>query len=91
MRNNDILDALFEAMQSAALAPTHEALGMVVAGSHSRPANILLPKWRNGRPATLDIYVISPLQDLTLYAAASTPGQALHECGHAVQAGGPPV
>ena len=44
MSHNAIRDALFEAVQSAALAPTHEALG-VVAGSHSRPADILLPTW----------------------------------------------
>ena len=77
MRHNAIRDALFEAAQSAALAPTREAPG-VVADSHSRPADILLPTWRCGRPAALDVHVISPLQDLTLSAAASTPGHALN-------------
>ena len=70
-------DALFEAAQSAALAPTREASGVVV-DSHSRPADILLPTWRCGRPAALDVHVVSPLRDLTLCAAASTPGHALN-------------
>ena len=39
----------------------------------------------------LDIHVISPLQDLTLYAAASIPGHAMDGHGCAVQADSPPV
>ena len=49
----------------------------MVPDSHSRPADILLPTWSRGRPAALDVTVISPLQQQTLYAAASTPGHAL--------------
>ena len=49
----------------------------MVADSHSRPADILLSIWCFGRPAALDIHVISPLQELTLYAAASTPGHTV--------------
>ena len=77
MRHNAIRDALFVAAQSGALAPPREASG-VVADSHSRPADIFLPIWHCGRPAALDIHVISPLQELTLYGAASTPGHALN-------------
>ena len=76
LRHNAIRDALFTVAQSASLAPSREALG-VVADSQSRPADILLPTWHCGRPAALDIHVISPLQDLTLHEAASTPGHAL--------------
>ena len=75
-RHDAIRDALFVAAQSAELAPTREAPG-VVADSQSRPADILLPTWHRGRPAALDVHVISPLQDLTLLKAASTPGHAL--------------
>ena len=50
----------------------------MVAGSHTRPADILLPTWQSGCPAALDIHVISPLQYRILYAAVSTPGQALN-------------
>ena len=75
-RHNAIRDVLFVAAQSAALAPSREASG-VVPDSLSRPADILLPTWRHGRPAALDVHVISPLQQLTLHEAASTPGHAL--------------
>ena len=75
-RHNAIRDVLFVALQSAALAPSREASG-VVPDSLSRPADILLPTWRHGRPAALDVHVISPLQQLTLHEAASTPGHAL--------------
>ena len=61
---------------SAALAPTREAPS-VVPDSQSRLADILLPTWSRGRPAALDVTVISPLQQQTLHAAASTPGHAL--------------
>ena len=61
-------DVLFEVAQSAALAPTREALEMV-ADSHSRHADILLPTWHYGHPAALDVHVISPLQDLTIVRA----------------------
>ena len=75
-RHNAIRDVLFVAAQSAALAPSREASG-VVPDSLSRPADILLPTWSHGRPAALDVHVISPLQQLTLHEAASTPGHAL--------------
>ena len=75
-RHNAIRDVLFTAAQSAALAPSKETPGLVPS-SLSRPADILLPIWCQGRPAALDIHVISPLQQSTLAKAASTPGYAL--------------
>ena len=75
-RHNAICDVLFLAARSAALAPTREAPS-VVPDSQSRLADILLPTWSRGRPAALDVTVISPLQQQTLHAAASTPGHAL--------------
>ena len=42
-----------------------------------RPADIYLPTWSRGRPATLDVHVISPLQQQTLGEAAFSPGHAL--------------
>lgn len=49
----------------------------VVPNSQSRPADILLPTWHHGRPAALDVHVISPLQSSIVHEAASTPGHAL--------------
>ena len=77
MRHNAICDVLFEAAQSAALAPIREDLE-IVADSRSRSADILLPTWHHGRPAAPDVYVISPLQDLTIHEAAVTPGHVLN-------------
>ena len=66
---------VFNAAQSAALAPSKEAPNLVP-DSSVRPADILLPNWNRGRPAAVDVHVISPLQQQTLAEAASTPGHA---------------
>ncbi len=75
-RDNAIRDVVFNAAQSAALGPSKETPGLV-SDSASRPADVLLPNWTNGRPAALDVHVISPLQSLTLSEAARTQGHAL--------------
>ena len=75
-RHNAIRDVIFSAAQSAALAPSKEAPGLVP-GSQARPADVFLPSWSLGRPAALDVHVISPLQVLTVAEAARTPGHAL--------------
>ena len=75
-RHNAVRDVLYSAAQSAALGPTREAAGLV-AGSMSRPADLLLPTWHHGRPAALDVHIISPLQQQLVHEAAFTPGHAL--------------
>ena len=75
-RHNAIRDVVYSAAQSAALAPSKE-MPNLIADSLSRPADVFLPTWSHGRPAALDIHVISPLQQQTLGEAASTPGHAL--------------
>ena len=75
-RHDSLRDILFTAAQSAALAPRKEAPALIP-GSNSRPADVFLPNWRSGKPAALDVSVISPLQQLTLAEAASSPGHAL--------------
>ena len=49
----------------------------LVPDSLSRTADILLPTWNHGRPAALDIHVISSLQQQTVGEATFTPGHAL--------------
>ena len=49
----------------------------MVPGSLPRPADMLFPSWSCGRPAALDIHVISPLQQLTLAETSVSPGHAL--------------
>ena len=75
-RHNAIRDVLFTAAQSAALAPSKDCPGLI-SSSLTRTADILLPNWSNGRPAALDVHVISPLQNLTVAEASFTPGHAL--------------
>ena len=75
-RHNAIRDVVFNAAQSAALAPSKE-MPNLIPDSLSRPADVFLPTWSRGRPAALDVHVISPLQQQTMGEAASTPGHAL--------------
>ena len=71
-RHNAVRDVLFSAAQSAALAPTKEAPSLIP-DSSMRPADVFLPNWSRGRPAAVDVLVISPLQQQTLAEAAYTP------------------
>ena len=75
-RHDAIRDTLFSAAQSAALAPRKE-FPSLISGSSSRPADIFLPNWCRGRPAALDVTVISTLQSATRSGAANTQGFAL--------------
>ena len=75
-RHNAIRDVLFGAAQSAALAPSRE-MPYLIPNCLSTPADILLPTWSRGRPAALDVHVISPLQQQIMGESASTPGHAL--------------
>ena len=76
LRHNAIRDVIFTAAQSAALSPRREALSLVP-NSLSRPADVFLPHWSQGRPAALDVTIISPFQPQTLQQAASTQDSAL--------------
>ena len=62
--------------QTAALAPRKEVPSLIP-GTSSRPADVYLPNWTRGKPAALDVHVISTLQQLTLKEAAVTQGHAL--------------
>ncbi len=74
-RHNAIRDIVFNAAQSAALGPSKETTSLVES-SASCPADVL-PNWCHGRPAALDLHVISSLKPLTISKAAQTPGHAL--------------
>ena len=75
-RHNAVRDVLYSATKSAALGPSCEAPGLV-SDSTSRPADILLPTWHQGRPAALDVHIISPLQQQLVHRTTHTPGHAL--------------
>ena len=71
-------NAIFSAAQSAALAPRKEVPSLIP-NTQCRPADIYLPNWKRGqgRPAALDVTVISTLQSLTLNQSSSVQGHAL--------------
>ena len=71
-----ICDSIFRAARSTALAPQKEVLSLLP-GSQSCPADILLPNWEQGKPAAMDVTVISYLQSLTLQGGASSANHAL--------------
>ena len=75
-RHDSLRDALISTAQSAALAPRKEVPSLIP-GSKSRPADLYLPHWSRGRPAALDVTVISTMQALTVTGAATTQGHAL--------------
>ena len=76
-RHDALRDVLYAAAQSAALAPRKETPSLIP-GSYSRPADVFLPIWCRGRPAALDVSVISTLQPCTsLSGAANSQGHAL--------------
>ena len=59
-RHNALRDVVFSAAQAAALSPRRE-VPFLVPDSLSRPADVFLPSWHQGRPAALDTTVISSL------------------------------
>ena len=59
-RHDAIRVPFFSAAQCAALAPRMEVPTLIPC-TRSCPANIFLPKWCRGRPAALDVTVISTM------------------------------
>ena len=49
----------------------------LIPGTQNRPADVYLPCWKRGRPAALDITVISTMQKATIQSAAENQGHAL--------------
>ena len=75
-RHDSIRNTLCSSAQAAALCPRKE-IPSLIPGSKSRPADIYLPYWKHGKPAALDVSVISPLQKLTLESSSMSQGHAL--------------
>ena len=76
LRHNSLRDVLFTAAQAAALSPRRE-VPSIVPGSCSRPADLYLPNWSQGKPAAMDVTVISSLQPQRVSQAAISQGSAL--------------
>ena len=75
-RHNVIRDIIFETAASAALAPVREGRHLLP-GQGAKPADILLPRWSDGRDAALDVTVTSSLATSHVAGAAAVAGSAL--------------
>ena len=59
------------------MAPPGREDRALIPGSDSRPADVLIPNWSNGRDTALDVTVVNPLQRALVAQAAVHPGHAL--------------
>ena len=75
-RHDRIRDNIFKEAQRASLSPTMEMPGLVP-GSMSRPADVFVPTWINGKKVAFDISVVSPTQEAILHRAAEFPAAAI--------------
>ena len=75
-RHDRIRDKVFKEAQLASLSPTMEMPGLIP-GSSSRPADIFIPTWIDGKKVAFDVSVVSPTQDAILHRAAETPAAAI--------------
>ena len=75
-RHDRIRDRIHDEAQRASLNPTKEFPG-IVPGSLSRPADIYIPDWIDGRKVAFDVSVISPTQEALLLRAAETAATAI--------------
>ena len=74
-RHNILRDVIFTTCRTAALSPRKEVPSLIP-GSAARPADVFLPVWSQGKPAAIDVSVISSLQCLTVSEASCEQGYA---------------
>jgi hypothetical protein len=75
-RHNALRDALYGTAQSAALGPVKEER-YLLPGDGRKPADVLVPRWSQGKDACWDVTVIHPLQKALVAREAEDPGYAL--------------
>ena len=75
-RHDRIRDLIFKEAQKASLSPTMEMPGLVP-GSQSRPADVFIPSWVDGKKTAFDISVVSPTQDAIVDRAADYAAAAI--------------
>ena len=69
--NVSLRDTLLSAAQSPAMANWKEVPSLIP-GANSHPADLYFPCCKHGKPAALDVTIISPLQKLTIHEASVT-------------------
>ena len=75
-RHDRIRDNVHNEALQASLDPKKEMPGLVP-GSSSRPADIFIRNWVDGRKVAFDVSVVSPTQDSIVLRAADFPGAAI--------------
>ena len=75
-RHDRIRDKIFREAQQASLNPQKEMPGLIP-GSLSRPADIYVENWVDGRKVAFDVSVTSPTQEAVLVQAAHRPAAAI--------------
>ena len=75
-RHDRIRDVIFKAAQHASLNPLKEMPGLIP-GSLSRPADVYIGNWVDGRKVAFDVSVTSPVQETILIRAADHPAAAI--------------
>ena len=75
-RHDRIRDKIFKEAQLASFSPTSEMPGLIP-GSLSRPADVFIPSWIDGKKIAFDVSVVSPTQDAVIHRAADSPAAAI--------------
>ena len=75
-RHDRIKDQIFKEAQSSGFNPKKE-MPALIPGSQSRPADIFVEEWTNGKKVAFDVSVISPTQDAIIDRAAAFPASAI--------------
>ena len=75
-RHDRIRDQIFKVAQHASLNPQKEMPGLIP-GSQSRPADIFIEHWVNGRKVAFDVSVTSPTQEAVVFHSADRPAAAI--------------
>ena len=76
-RHDRIRDKIFKEAQQASLNPTKEMPGLIP-GSLSRPADVFIENWTNGRKVAFDVSVTSPTQEAVVFQAAQHAAAAIN-------------
>ena len=75
-RHDRLRDQIFQEAQRAGFNPKKE-MPSLIPGSQSRPADIFVEGWMDGRRTAFDVSVISPTQDAVIDRAANTAASAI--------------
>ena len=77
-RHNLLRDVIYETAAGAALGPAREGR-FLLPGTAARPADVLIPRWSEGKDGALDVTVSSSLCQSNVGGAATEAGSCLQK------------